>query len=194
MPSFTKYLQINPRDLRKKVDRALRLWYTCVCLVCDEAGDCCPKTGNFRRVCPKIGRRNEHFLRGVHGTPGTGVQIPCLSQTQKFKEAKASNGNKRENQNQTEGLRSHAHRSGGRKDRGNGQAQRRRGFPGRSPLPTDREIITILRAVHKYKDSREQFELRTHKRLIDIIKPSQKAVEALMGMELPAGVDIEIKL
>ena len=62
------------------------------------------------------------------------------------------------------------------------------------PLPTDREIIAILRAVHKYKDSREQFELRTHKRLIDIIKPSQKAVEALMGMELPAGVDIEIKL
>ena len=62
------------------------------------------------------------------------------------------------------------------------------------PLPTDREIITILRAVHKYKDSREQFELRTHKPLIDIIKPSQKAVEALMGMELPAGVDIEIKL
>ena len=62
------------------------------------------------------------------------------------------------------------------------------------PLPTDREIITILRAVHKYKDSREQFELRTHKRLIDIIKPSQKAVEALMGMELPAGVDSEIKL
>ena len=66
--------------------------------------------------------------------------------------------------------------------------------PGPIPLPTDREIITILRAVHKYKDSREQFELRTHKRLIDIIKPSQKAVEALMGMELPAGVDIEIKL
>ena len=62
------------------------------------------------------------------------------------------------------------------------------------PLPTDREIITILRAGPKYKDSREQFELRTHKRLIDIIKPSQKAVEALMGMELPAGVDIEIKL
>ena len=62
------------------------------------------------------------------------------------------------------------------------------------PLPTDKEIITILRAVHKYNDSREQFELRTHKRLIDIIRPSQKAVEALMGMELPAGVDIEIKL
>ena len=62
------------------------------------------------------------------------------------------------------------------------------------PLPTDKQIITILRAVHKYKDSREQFELRTHKRLIDIIRPSQKAVEALMGMELPAGVDIEIKL
>ena len=62
------------------------------------------------------------------------------------------------------------------------------------PLPTDKEIITILRAVHKYKDSREQFELRTHKRLIDIIKPSPKAVDALMSIEMPAGVDIEIKL
>jgi small subunit ribosomal protein S10 len=62
------------------------------------------------------------------------------------------------------------------------------------PLPTDKEIITILRAVHKYKDSREQFEMRTHKRLIDIIKPSPKTVEALMGLELPAGVEIEIKL
>ena len=62
------------------------------------------------------------------------------------------------------------------------------------PLPTDREIVTILRAVHKYKDSREQFEMRTHKRLIDILKPSQKTVEALMGLELPAGVEIEIKL
>ena len=62
------------------------------------------------------------------------------------------------------------------------------------PLPTDKEIITILRAVHKYKDSREQFEMRTHKRLIDILRPSNKTVEALMSLELPAGVDIEIKL
>ena len=62
------------------------------------------------------------------------------------------------------------------------------------PLPTEKEIITILRAVHKYKDSREQFELRTHKRLIDVVKPSQKTVEALTGLELPAGVEIEIKL
>ena len=62
------------------------------------------------------------------------------------------------------------------------------------PLPTDREIITILRAVHKYKDAREQFETRTHKRLIDILRPSNKTVEALQGLELPAGVDIEIKL
>ena len=62
------------------------------------------------------------------------------------------------------------------------------------PLPTEREIVTILRAVHKYKDSREQFEMRTHKRLIDIIKPSQKVVDAMMSLELPAGVDIEIKL
>lgn len=62
------------------------------------------------------------------------------------------------------------------------------------PLPTDREIITILRSPHKYKDSREQFETRTHKRLIDIIKPSQKCVDALMNLDLPAGVEIEVKL
>ena len=62
------------------------------------------------------------------------------------------------------------------------------------PLPTDKEIVTILRAVHKDKDSREQFEYRTHKRLIDILRPSNKVVEALKGLELPAGVEIEIKL
>ena len=62
------------------------------------------------------------------------------------------------------------------------------------PLPTDKEIVTILRAVHKYKDSREQFEQRTHKRLIEIIKPSQKVVDALMSVELPAGVEIEVKI
>ena len=62
------------------------------------------------------------------------------------------------------------------------------------PLPTKKEIVTILRAVHKYKDSREQFEMRTHKRLIDILSPSQKTVETLMRLDLPAGVDIEIKL
>ena len=62
------------------------------------------------------------------------------------------------------------------------------------PLPTEKEVITILRAVHKYKDSREQFEQRTHKRLIDILRPSNKTVEALTNLELPAGVDIEIKL
>ena len=62
------------------------------------------------------------------------------------------------------------------------------------PLPTDREVVTILRAVHKYKDSREQFEMRTHKRLIDIVKPSQKVVDALMSVELPAGVEIEVKI
>ena len=59
------------------------------------------------------------------------------------------------------------------------------------PLPTKKEVVTILRAVHKYKDSREQFERRTHKRLIDILKPSPKTVEALMSLELPAGVEID---
>lgn len=62
------------------------------------------------------------------------------------------------------------------------------------PLPTEKEIITILRAVHKYKDSREQFEQRTHKRLIDILNPNQATVDSLMKLNLPAGVDIEIKL
>ena len=62
------------------------------------------------------------------------------------------------------------------------------------PLPTEKEIVKILRAVHKNKDSREQFVLRTQKRLIDILRPSNKTVEALTGLELPAGVEIEIKL
>ena len=61
------------------------------------------------------------------------------------------------------------------------------------PLPTQKEIITILRAVHKYKDSREQFELRTHKRLIDITNPAKNVVDALMSVELPAGVELEYK-
>ncbi|BCU52955.1 small subunit ribosomal protein S10 [Staphylococcus auricularis] len=62
------------------------------------------------------------------------------------------------------------------------------------PLPTERSVYTIIRAVHKYKDSREQFEQRTHKRLIDIVNPTPKTVDALMGLNLPSGVDIEIKL
>jgi len=62
------------------------------------------------------------------------------------------------------------------------------------PLPTDKEIITILRAVHKYKDSREQFEMKTHKRLIDIMKPTQKIVDAIANLELPAGVELEVKV
>jgi len=61
------------------------------------------------------------------------------------------------------------------------------------PLPTQTEIITILRAVHKYKDSREQFERRTHKRLIDILKPTPATVDALTKLELPSGVEIELK-
>ena len=60
------------------------------------------------------------------------------------------------------------------------------------PLPTEKEIVTILRATHKYKDSREQFETRTHKRLIDILKPSKAVIEAIAATELPAGVEIEI--
>jgi len=62
------------------------------------------------------------------------------------------------------------------------------------PLPTEKEVVTILRAVHKYKDSREQFEQRTHKRLIDIIAPTQKIVDSLSRLEMPAGVFIDIKM
>jgi small subunit ribosomal protein S10 len=62
------------------------------------------------------------------------------------------------------------------------------------PLPTDVEVVTVLRSPHKYKDSREQFEIRTHKRIIDIYSPSAKSVETLMKLDLPAGVDINIKL
>ena len=62
------------------------------------------------------------------------------------------------------------------------------------PLPTKKEIVTVIRSPHKHKDSREQFEMRTHKRVIDILYPSQKTVDSLMKLELPAGVDIEIKL
>jgi small subunit ribosomal protein S10 len=61
------------------------------------------------------------------------------------------------------------------------------------PLPTEKEVVTILRAVHKYKDSREQFEMRTHKRLIEITNPTPETINALMHLDLPAGVDIEIK-
>ena len=62
------------------------------------------------------------------------------------------------------------------------------------PLPTKKEVVTILRAVHKYKDSREQFEQRTHKRLIDVLSPSQKTVDALSKLEMPAGVFINLKV
>jgi small subunit ribosomal protein S10 len=62
------------------------------------------------------------------------------------------------------------------------------------PLPTEKQVVTVLRATHKYKDAREQFEIRTHKRLIEIIGPSAKTIDALSRLELPSGVDIEIKL
>ena len=62
------------------------------------------------------------------------------------------------------------------------------------PLPTEKEVVTILRAVHKYKDAREQFELRTHKRLIDVLTPNKQTVDALMHLDIPAGVDIEMSV
>ena len=61
------------------------------------------------------------------------------------------------------------------------------------PLPTEKQVITILRAVHKYKDSREQFEMRTHKRLIDIKNPSKEVIDALTHLDVPSGVDVKIE-
>lgn len=66
-------------------------------------------------------------------------------------------------------------------------------YSGPIPMPTEKEVITILRAVHKYKDAREQFEIRTHKRLIDITKPTKETIDALAHMDLPSGVSIEIR-
>ena len=62
------------------------------------------------------------------------------------------------------------------------------------PMPTEKEVVTILRSVHKHKDSREQFEMRTHKRVIDILYPTQTTIDSLMKLDLPAGVDVEMKL
>ena len=62
------------------------------------------------------------------------------------------------------------------------------------PLPTEKQVYTILRAVHKYKDAREQFEIRTHKRLIDIVNPNNQTIDTLRHLDLPSGVDIEVKL
>lgn len=62
------------------------------------------------------------------------------------------------------------------------------------PLPTDKQVVTILRAVHKYKDSREQFEMRTHKRLVDVIRPTEKTTAALDKLEIPAGVDVVMEV
>ena len=72
--------------------------------------------------------------------------------------------------------------------------QTRAEVSGPVPLPTERSLYTVIRAPHKFKDSREQFEMRTHKRLIDIFDPTSKTIDALMRLDLPAGVDIEIKL
>ena len=74
------------------------------------------------------------------------------------------------------------------------QAHGAKKIVGPVPLPTEKEIYTILRAVHKYKDSREQFEIRTHKRLIDVVNPTPETVDVLTRLSLPSGVDIEIKL
>ena len=68
------------------------------------------------------------------------------------------------------------------------------GVSGPVPLPTERQVFTVIRSPHKYKDSREQFEMRTHKRVIDILEPTAKTVDALMKLDLPSGVDVEIKL
>ena len=95
-----------------------------------------------------------------------------------------------EDSHQAQGVRALDHRPERRSHRGDRQAR----LSGPIPLPTEKEIITILRSPHKHKDSREQFEQRTHKRLIDILDPNPRTVDALTKLDLPAGVEIEIKL
>ena len=120
---------------------------------------------------------------------GQGIHFVCI------KEETTHGSSERNDPHPSEGLRSPAHRPERGEDRGDRQAHRRYRLRPHPICPTKKEVVTIpCAAVHKYKDSREQFERRTHKRLIDVVKPSPKTVEALMSLELPAGVEIEIKL
>jgi small subunit ribosomal protein S10 len=161
------------------------------------AGSCSPQTNvhaNLLKVLPEeLHGGSPDFLMQWRETPGTVFSIyRMVRPTQNFKEAKQMAVKEKIRirlksydasliDSAAEKIVETAKRTGAR-------------VSGPVPLPTDKEVITILRAVHKYKDSREQFENRTHKRLIDILKPSNKTVEALTSLQLPAGVDIEIKL
>ena len=153
-----------------------------------------PRGSGFRfSVSGKIRRDWAGFLIRVRETPGEMFSIRAsLTRMKNFKEAM----NVAVKEKIRIRLKSYDHRLVDLSAEKIVETAKRTGarVSGPIPLPTEREIVTILRAVHKYKDSREQFETRTHKRLIDILRPSNKTVEALTSLELPAGVEIEIKL
>ena len=169
------------------------IWYNLLRLVCDEAVDCCKNAGNYGRVCPTIGRRLRAFFKGVTRNARHGVQGSAVKSFHYFIFGGKPMAKKEKIRIR---LKSYDHTLIDRAAEKIVEIAKRNGatVSGPIPLPTDKEIITILRAVHKYKDSREQFEYRTHKRLIDIIKPSKACVEALMNTDLPAGVDFNVEL
>lgn len=158
----------------------------CVCVrLCRHASDVfgtCPDSSEKRVRFFYAKGRNTRRSVGVPGTPPANYNKEAITMAVKEKIRIRIKGYDHQLVDQSaEKIVQTAQRTGAR-------------VSGPVPLPTEKQVITILRAVHKYKDSREQFEMRTHKRLIDILRPSNKTVEALMSLELPAGVDIEIKL
>ena len=169
--------------------------------------------GNFRGVCPGSTRANEHIVRRIRISfvPGFRTVMLAVPNPDSFRRGwkrpdECSRASKTKiytggskvagNEKIKVRLRSYEHTLIDAAAEKIVEIAKRNGaeVSGPIPLPTEKQIITILRAVHKYKDSREQFEQRTHKRLIEIRRPSQKCVEALMSIELPAGVDIDLQL
>jgi small subunit ribosomal protein S10 len=141
-------------------------------------------------VCYSLGE----FFAVMHETPGTVYRYPVSYVV--IKACDEKEGNKMANQKIRIRLKAFDHNILDQSAEKIVETAKKSGakVSGPVPLPTEKDIITILRAPHKYKDSREQFEIRTHKRLIDILSPTPKTVDALMRLDLPAGVDIEIKL
>ncbi len=139
------------------------------------------------------GESDEHFLKGDDETPDIVFKALPLKTSIYFKEANKHMAKKERIRIR---LKSYDHTLIDQAAEKIVETAKRSGasVSGPIPLPTEKEITTVLRAVFKYKDSREQFEYRTHKRLIDIIKPSKAAVDALMSIDLPAGVDFNVEL
>lgn len=171
-----------------------------VCVDCDEMEGCRPRPGNFHGECPFKNRATGHvnvfLLKKSRDTPGKVYNVRLYvvqAYDEKRREIEMANTTSQKIRIR---LKSYDHKILDQSASKIVETAKRTGaeVSGPVPLPTEKQIVTILRAVHKYKDSREQFEMRTHKRLIDILSPTPKTVDSLMRLDLPAGVDIEIKL